>query len=145
MLSECSESELDALQAKAPVVAQQVVPKDTMLLVPWGWIVVERTLNAEIVSGYRWMLLSDTLSDSFKCFANRLLPQDLAGVKVQIGAHFVMKVVQQLVPAEKTAAANGAAQAAPSQQVKEAFDALTCKVEKRADNGQPGPKLQRTK
>ena len=73
-----------------------VVPKGTGLYVPWGYIVVESTLNGEETSGIRWMSFHDAYTPAFKKLVTHLLPADTSKVRPGTAAHFLVKICGHL-------------------------------------------------
>ena len=91
------------MQAASVEVYQAVVPENTGLYVPWGFIVAEASMNSAQTTGIRWMSYMDAYTPGFKMLVKHLLPSDPSKVRPGTAAHFLVKICAHLTnkaPAE---------------------------------------------
>ena len=86
----------------------------SLLFIPWGWILVERTINSDIVSGFRWLLVSDELSSAFTALALRVLPKDGDKAKSNSAVAFLQRICSLLNEGHRPGAASGSNSGQPA-------------------------------
>ena len=86
----------------------------SLLFVPWGWILVERTINSDIVTGFRWLLVSDELSSAFTALALRVLPKDGDKAKSNSAVAFLQRICSLLNEGHRPGAASGSNSGQPA-------------------------------
>lgn len=85
------------------------VKEGSALYLPWGWLLIEKTVNMSECGGVRWMWLPEIMDDSAKAMIIKLLPSDLSSVKPNTSLSFLRKIVEILNVQAAAAAAKGAA------------------------------------
>ena len=92
-LSEASSAEqLAALIAKVRSVLFAKVGGDSLLVVPWGWVVAEASLNQSETVGIRWMGVADQVDETIITLCESLMPLD-GKVKQGTAVSFLYKLV----------------------------------------------------
>ena len=95
---------------------------DSLLFMPWGWVVVEKTLNGSINSGIRWLMLSNEASPEFAKLALACMPS--AGkVKPNTSIAFLARLLTLLDVSNEASASVGG-------MPKPLCDAVKAKMEK---------------
>ena len=64
----------------------------SLLYVPWGWVVCERTINGSCTAGFRWLMLDDSFNESIATLASRVLPSDGSKAKSNTSVAFLQRV-----------------------------------------------------
>ena len=82
----------------------------SLLYVPWGWVVCERTINGKLVIGLRWLSVSDWCSPALAALATLVLPGAGDKIKPNSSVGFLQRLLsKQCLHQTSIAAASGKA------------------------------------
>jgi hypothetical protein len=64
----------------------------SLLYVPWGWVVCERSINGSCNAGFRWLMLDDNFTEPIVALADRVLPSQGSKAKANTSVAFLQRV-----------------------------------------------------
>ena len=64
----------------------------SLLYVPWGWVVCERSINGSCTAGFRWLMLDDNFTEPIVALADRVLPSQGSKAKANTSVAFLQRV-----------------------------------------------------
>ena len=64
----------------------------SLLYVPWGWVVCERTINGNCTAGFRWLMVDDNFTEPIVTLAHRVLPSQGSKAKPNTSIAFLQRV-----------------------------------------------------
>ena len=79
-----------------PLVGKVLLSPGSVLVMPWGFIVAEKSINGECNSGIRWLEVDDVSSVPFETVAEAVLPCNHSQVKGNSSLAFLVRVLNFL-------------------------------------------------
>ena len=135
-LSEVKDVEvLSALLQKCKCLRFCTADADSVIIIPWGYVVAEATLNSQTVLGLKWSFASDSVDTNVLALADFLLPKQ-AGTHVKSGTAvaFLLKLIGFAGAASHSEASEGLKKAVAKFSVVKSVGGV-----KRLAIGPPGP------
>ena len=102
-LAEANVAMLEAMLKAGVEIWHSVVPSVSAVVIPWGFIVCEKAVNAEDVFGLRWTCIGDSAPPPFLKLASYMAP-DGQGAKANSTAALLAKVLKAMEPKDKPVA-----------------------------------------
>ena len=130
-LSNADDDVLRGMVVQGVVLRSTVLTQHTLLSIPLGWVLVERTDNAEDTGGARWFMAADSPNDGFIKLAHLCTPQTSAAAW---WAHTTSPLLSTLLLAFDIMAQHDTKRGFKLEQVKR--EALAVEVAKRPMDGQ---------
>ena len=119
-------SDAATLARLGPVVCKTLIKPGDTLIVPWGWLVAEQSVNGQIDGGLRWLEISEESSLAFESLCDAVLPSDPSQVKSNSSLAFLFRLLNHLYkPDGKMVKAEGS-QPPPGQML---CDSMAVKME----------------
>ena len=77
-------------------IVKATLEENSVMYLPPGWIMYERSLNNEAVAGFRIMNLEKKVTRTFSALLEQVLPKDIAQTKTGSPAAFLVKLLKAM-------------------------------------------------
>ena len=91
-------ADVDAL-VKSSALKKCTVQPGSLLWIPWGWIVIEKSLNAQTNAGLRWLMVTEYSCPPFEALCGDVIPEK-EDTKGNTALSFLVRVLRALYNAD---------------------------------------------